>query len=182
MLLNPIIILFMNPIYQFTIPVVTKSLKALDQILAKTSDFLQEKGMEESHLLNLQLAPDMFPFKKQVQIACDNAKGVAARLSGMEVPSHPDNEESIAELRTRIQKTLEILAGVTEASFKGAEARQVTLPYFPGKYLTGMDYAREYVLPNFFFHVTTAYALLRKEGMNIGKGDFLGDLPMKDLS
>ena len=171
----------MNPLYQFTVPVVTKALKALDQILEKTPAFLQEKGRQESSLMDLRLAPDMFPFKKQVQIACDNAKGVAARLSGMEVPSHADTEETIAELRVRIQKTLEFIGGVSEASFEGAESRQITLPYFPGIYLTGMDYAREYVLPNFFFHVTTAYALLRKEGMNIGKGDYLGGLPMKEL-
>lgn len=171
----------MTPLYDFTVPVFVKSLKALDAILGKATDFLNEKGLTETSLLELRLAPDMFPFKKQVQIACDNAKGAAARLAGIEVPSHPDTEENLTELRARITKTLEFLSTVPETAFAEATTRQVTLPYFPNQYMTGFDYTREYVLPNFFFHLTAAYALLRKEGMSIGKADYIGGLPLRDL-
>ncbi len=171
----------MNHLYDFTLPVFVKSLKALDAILVKAEAFLQEKGLSEASLLDLRLAPDMFPFKKQVQIVCDNAKGAAARLAGMDVPSHPDTEEHLAELRARIAKTLEFLATVPESAFADAGTRQITLPYFPGTFMTGFDYAREYALPNFFFHLTTAYAILRKEGMSLGKADYMGALPFQTL-
>ncbi len=172
----------MNPLYSFTIPVFVKSLTALDGILVKTEAFLKEKGLAEDELLNLQLAPDMFPFKKQVQIVCDNAKGAAGRLSGTEVPTHADDEKSLSELRERIAKTLSFINTIPETAFEAAATRQVTLPYFPGKFMTGFDYTREYVLPNFFFHLTTAYALLRKEGMNLGKADYIGGMPLQDLA
>ena len=172
----------MNSIYQFTIPVFIKSLKALDGVLAKAQVYVEEKGLNEAALLEERLAPDMFPFVKQVQVACDNAKGAAARLSGTEIPSHADQEKSLAELRARIAKTLEYLATITEVSFEGAETRQATLPYFPGKFMSGLDYAREYALPNFFFHVTTAYAILRKHGATIGKADYMGGLPLQDMN
>lgn len=171
----------MNYIYTFTLPVFVKSLAALDEILVKADAFLKEKGLEESSLLELRLAPDMFPFKKQVQMICDNAKGASARLAGMDVPSHEDTEQSLNELRARIEKTLDFLATIPESAFENAADRQITLPYFPGKYMTGIGYASEYAVPNFFFHLTTAYALLRKEGLAIGKADYLGGLPLKDL-
>ena len=171
----------MNYIYAFTLPIFVKSLAALDQILAKADAFLKEKGLEEASFLDLRLAPDMFPFKKQVQMICDNAKGSSARLAGMDVPSHEDTEQSLSELRARIQKTLDFLATIPESAFEHAADRQITLPYFPGKYMTGIGYASEYAVPNFFFHLTTAYALLRKEGVAIGKMDYLGGLPLKDL-
>lgn len=171
----------MNPLYQFTLPIFTKSLKALDQLIAKIETQLADKNIEESVLMEARLAPDMFPFKKQVQVVCDNAKGAAARLAGTEIPSHPDTEATLEELRARIAKTLNFLATIDESSFADAADRQTTLPYFPGKYMTGFDYAREYALPNFFFHLTTAYAILRKEGFEIGKADYMGGLPLKDV-
>jgi hypothetical protein len=171
----------MENIYTFTLPLLTKSLSALDTLLSKAEAFAKEKGLSDSDLLNQRLAPDMFPFKKQVQVACDNAKGAAARLSGTEAPVFDDTEETFAELHARIQKTQEYLNTFTEGSFKDGAERQVTLPYFPAKYMTGFDYAREYVLPNFFFHVSMAYAILRKEGAPIGKADYMGGLPLKDL-
>ncbi|MEO5928062.1 MAG: DUF1993 domain-containing protein [Patescibacteria group bacterium] len=171
----------MNPLYQFTVPVFQKSLKALDGLLVKAEAFVKEKGIEESVLLDDRLAPDMFPFKKQIQIACDNAKGVSARLAGQEVPSHEDTEMTIAELRARIAKTLEFIGTISEDMFADAATRKVTLPYFPGKFMTGFDYAREYALPNFLFHVVTAYAILRKQGAVIGKEDFIGGVPLQDV-
>ncbi len=171
----------MNDIYQFTLPGMVKSLSALDTILTKAEAFAKEKGLEESTLLNERLAPDMFPLKKQVQVACDNAKGAAARLAGSEAPSFPDTEETFVELHARIKKTLDYVATFSEDSFSDAATRQITLPYFPGKYMTGFDYAREYVIPNFLFHIAIAYAILRKEGMPLGKVDYFGSIPLRDL-
>lgn len=171
----------MNPTYQFTIPLFVKTLKALDQLLVKAEAHVKEKGLDEAALLDQRLAPDMFPLKKQIQVACDNAKGAAARLSGKEVPAHADDEQTFADLHKRIEKTLAFVQTVSEEAFAEADARQVTLPYFPGKYMTGFDYAREYAIPNFFFHVTVAYSLLRKEGLAIGKADFMGGLPLRDV-
>jgi hypothetical protein len=128
-----------------------------------------------------RIAPDMFPFPKQVQIATDTAKGAAARLSGQEIPSYEDTEATLDELIARIDKTITFLSSVPESSFKDAKDVQVVLPFFPGKYLAGFDYAREFALPNFFFHVSMAYALVRKNGVSIGKMDYLGTLPFYDL-
>lgn len=172
----------MNYLYQFTLPVFVKSLTALDQLLSKIKGQIASKNIDEASLMEAKLASDMFPFKKQIQIACDNAKGAVARLAGVEIPSHPDTETNVAELQARIKKTLDFLSTFSENSFEKAETQQITLPYFPGKYLSGFDYAREYALPNFFFHMTTAYAILRKEGFDIGKADYMGGLPLKELS
>lgn len=172
----------MNPIYQFTVPVFVKSLNALDALLGKVQTQLADKQVDEVTLMEVRLAPDMFPFTRQVQIACDNAKGSAARLAGLEIPSYPDTEMTITALRARITKTLDFLATVPERAFEAAAERQITLPYFPGKYMTGFDYAREYAVPNFLFHVVTAYAILRMKGFEIGKTDYTGGLPLKDLA
>lgn len=155
-------------------------LKALDGVLTKAETYAKEKGLPESALLDAKLIDDMFPMKKQVQVATDNAKGAAARLGGLEVPVFADDEQSFADLHARIAKTLAFLDTVKEESFADAANRRITLPYFPGKYMTGEGYAYEYVLPNFFFHITTAYAILRKEGVPVGKADYMGGLPLID--
>lgn len=169
----------MNSIYQFTVPVFIKHLKALDGILIKTQTAVQEQGWTEAEMMESRLAPDMFPFKKQIQVACDNAKGATCRLAGVDVPVHADDEITLADLRTRIQKTLEIVLTCSEDAFTDAATRHITLPYFPNQFMTGWDYAREYALPNFFFHVTTAYAILRQKGLAIGKADYMGGLPLQ---
>jgi uncharacterized protein len=168
---------FMSSLYTYTVPIFIKSLGSLKNILMKA----EAHGVDEKALLGDTLAPDMFPFVRQVQIACDNAKGATARLSGIENPSFPDTEVTLAELKARIDKTVAFLQSVPESAFVGAETRQVTLPYFPGKYMDGSDYVREHALPNFFFHVTIAYGLVRKAGVGIGKNDYLNGLPLKDL-
>lgn len=167
----------MNQLYAFSVPVFTKALKALDGVLAKAI----ASGKDGATLVNAQLAPDMFPLKKQVQIASDNAKGVSARLAGVEIPSYEDTEETLVELQARIAKTLEFIGSLPESSFEGAADRQIVLPFIPGKYMTGSDYLEQYALANFFFHVTTAYGILRKEGVEIGKADFIGGMPLRDL-
>lgn len=169
-------------LYTVTVPLFVKMLGNLKNLSAKAQAHAKETGMSEDAFLNDALAPDMFPLKRQIQIASDQAKGAAARLAGKEAPKMEDTEATFAELQTRLDKTIEYLKTITEADFKDAATRQITLPYFPGKYFMGTDYALEYALPNFLFHVTTAYALMRKNGVQIGKADYMGNLSLADLS
>lgn len=171
----------MSEIYSFTVPMFEKMLTAMKTVLEKGEAFAKEKGTSEAEMLDSRLAPDMLPLTRQVQIATDNAKGACARLTGMEIPKYEDDETTFAQLLARIDKTLALLKTVPESAFEQAAQAQVTLPYFPGKYMTGEGYAHEYVIPNFLFHVTTAYAILRMKGVPLGKGDFLGGLPLKDF-
>lgn len=168
----------MNLAYQFTLPVFVRMLNAFDGILAKTIVWAQEQGISEKEVLEMRLAPDMFPFVKQVQVACDNAKGAAARLSGIDAPQHEDTETSLAALRERIAKTIVFVESVPESAFEQALEKKITLPYFPGMYMEGLDYARGYAIGNFFFHLVTAYDLLRMKGLPIGKQDYFGGLDM----
>ena len=171
----------MYNLYDFTVPVFIKHLGGLKNVLLKAQTFLREKGMSEGEFLASALAPDMFPLTRQVQVACDNAKGATGRLAGIEIPAKEDNEKTIDELIARIDWTLDFVKSVPASAFAGAEERQVTLPYFKGKYMTGFDYAREYAVPNFLFHVVTAYGLVRKAGVPIGKADYMNGYPLKDL-
>lgn len=171
----------MNDIYTYTVPVFIKSLGGLKKVLVKAEAFAKEKGMSEEDFLADRLAPDMFPLVKQVQVACDNAKGAVARLSGTEMPKHEDTEKTFSELLTRIDRTVEFLQSVPESAFADAATRQIILPYYKDKYLTGFDYTREYALPNFFFHLVTAYGIVRKNGVPIGKADYANGISFKDL-
>ena len=171
----------MDSIYTYTVPVFIKHLTALRNILDKTAAFAEEKKIDPLVLLSDRLSPDMFALTRQIQIACDNAKAASARLSGVEVPKHDDTETTIPELQARIDKTLAFIQSIPEASFKDAATVKVTLPYFPGMYMTGFDYAREYAIPNFFFHKTIAYGILRHQGVPLGKTDFMLSLPLKNL-
>ena len=172
----------MNEVYNFTVPVFEKHLNALKGVLTKSEAFAKEKGLDEKAVLQTALAPDMFPLVKQVQVACDNAKGLVARLSKSENPKHEDTEQTFSELQARIDKTLAFVSTATPDSFKDLDSIQVVLAYFPGKYMTAFDYAREYALPNFFFHTVTAYDIVRHLGVQIGKEDFMdGKMPFKDL-
>jgi hypothetical protein len=171
----------MNEIYTYTVPIFIKSLGGLKTVLTKAQAFAKEKGMSDADFLADRLAPDMFPLVKQVQTACDNAKASAARLSGVEAPKFDDNEQTFAELLARVDMTVAFLQSVPEAAFAGAAERQVIIPYFKGKYLVGFDYAREYAIPNFFFHLVTAYGIVRKNGVAIGKDDYANGINFKDL-
>lgn len=163
-----------------TVPVFKKMLGQLDHLLSKGAAYAIEKGITEDALLSNRLAPDMFPFSKQIQIASDNAKGCVARLCGIEAPVMEDNEASVADLHERIAKTIAFLESVSVEQFDGAKDRSVTLKYYPGKHFSGHDYLTEYALPNFFFHVNVAYALLRSLGVDIGKSDYIGHLSLKE--
>ncbi len=167
----------MDSIYEFTVPVFIKMLGGLKGVLQKA----KEHGGDEAALLNDKLAEDMFPLVKQVQVATDNAKGVVSRLTKVETPKFEDTETTLAELDARIDKTIVFLQTVKEEDFAEATKAQVTLPWFPGKFMSGYDYAREYAIPNFFFHTATAYGIIRKNGVQIGKADFINGLPLQDL-
>lgn len=168
------------PLYDATVPQLSKMLRNMDRWLEKAAAFTAEKSIDEATLLATRLAPDQFPLVKQVQAACDQAKTVAALLAGKEVPKHPDTEKTIAELRTRIQTCRSYLETFTAADFEGADSRPLALPFFPGKVITGANFLNEMALPNFYFHATTAYAILRHKGLDMGKRDFLGGLTLTD--
>ena len=166
--------------YQATVPQLKKMLNNLDKWLDAAVAHAAKKSFEPSVLLNARLAPDQYPLTRQIQSCCDGAKFTAARLAGKEAPKHPDTETTLEELRARIRSTLEFLDTVTEADFAGAKERMITLPFMPGKGLTAADYLNEMALPNFYFHATTAFAILRHNGVDIGKMAFLGSLNLRD--
>jgi hypothetical protein len=151
-----------------------KQLGQLDKWLATTEAFAQERKIEPSVFPGLRLAPDQFPLSKQVQTACDTAKLAASRLTGKDAPSHPDTEQTLAELRARVASTITYLETLSEQDFAEADSRKVTQPRWEGKWMTGADYFVEHALPNFFFHLSHSYALLRHNGVQLGKRDYLG--------
>lgn len=165
-----------NPYFDMTVPLFKKTLTALDNFLAKGSESIVATGKTEEEFLNSRLAPDMFPLLKQIQIATDNAKGCAGRLAGVEIPVMEDNETTVAGLHERIAKTIEFISTLTEDQFEGAGERPIALKYFAPKTFSGKVYLTEYVLPNYFFHVTTAYAIMRMLGADLGKEDYIGGL------
>lgn len=161
--------------YQASIPVFTRQLNNLSTILGLAADQADARKIEQSVLLNARLAPDMFPLVRQVQIACDSAKAGIALLAGIEAPHQADDETSFAELQARIAATLTFLAGVDAAQLDGSEARSVVLKRRDKEtQFQGQAFLLDHVMPNFYFHYTTAYAILRHNGMAIGKRDFLG--------
>lgn len=162
-------------IYEASVVPMTRSLTALAKILDKAVAQAKAEDKPLSDLLDAKLAADMRPFPFQIQSASDAAKGCAARLAGIDAPSMPDTETTFAELSARIQKTIDFLNSVKPAQLAGAEDREIVLKFPNGEFkFTGRDYVAGFALPNFYFHVTTAYALLRHKGINIGKMDFLG--------
>lgn len=157
-----------------------KQLRQLDGWLATATAHAESKSFDPDVLLAARLAPDQFPLARQVQTSCDNAKFAAARLSGKEAPSHPDTEKTMAELRARVASTLAWLDGLGADAFAGAGDRVVSQARWEGRTMTAGDYLVEYALPNFYFHVAHVYALLRHNGVPLGKRDFLGALTMKE--
>jgi len=159
-----------------SVPIFERMLRGLLTWFDKAEAHARARGFDSANYLGLRLAPDMLPLLKQVQIASDTAKGAVARLAGVEVPKWPDDEATLDDLRTRVRRTLEFVGSLPADAFDGADARTITLPMrnrdplvFPGE-----DYLRFFALPNFYFHMTTTYALLRHAGVPIGKTDYLG--------
>lgn len=153
------------------------SLKNLKAILLKARTFAEERKFDENNYLGLRLAPDMFPLVKQVQITTDIAKGAAARLAGKTAPVYEDKENTLAELLTRLDRTIEFLQTLGHEDFKNYPSTKISFPWKSGVFLAGQDFYTSHALPNFYFHMTTTYALLRHAGVVIGKGDFLGEQP-----
>ncbi len=161
--------------YQASIPAFTQVLTALSGVLDKAEAHATAKKIDPAVLLATRLSPDMFPLSRQVQIACDFAKGTAARLSGVENPAYADTETSFADLRARIAKTVGFLGSVLAATIDGTEDKDITMKVGPQEmHFKGQPYLVNFALPNFYFHATTAYAILRANGVELGKGDFLG--------
>lgn len=165
--------------YKLTVTSFINGLRNLSAILDKGAAHADKKKFDMEVLLNSRLAPDQFHMIRQIQIACDTAKLCAARLTGKEAPSHPDTEKTFAEVKARIQSTIAFLETLAEKDYAEAATRRVSQPRWEGKWLNGEEYVLHHAIPNFYFHVTTAYAILRHNGVEIGKGDYLGQLPFR---
>ena len=164
--------------YEASIPVFQRALTNLSTILGKAAAHAEAKKFDPVVLVNARLAPDMLPLSRQIQIAVDHARGAAARLAGLERPPVADTEATLDELQARIASTLAYIGTFTPAQIDGSESREITLPLRTGEVkLKGQPYLLHFAFPNFWFHVTTAYAILRHNGVDIGKLDFLGPLP-----
>ncbi len=167
----------MSFMYAISIPPMIRSLTSLRAILEKSVAYAEAKKIDSSILVHARLYPDMYPLSRQVQIATDVAKGAASRLAGVEPPKYEDNESSFSELFARIDKTLALLNSFTADQINGSEGKTILLPrHDRTSEFTGLAYLTDFVLPNIYFHITTCYAILRHNGVEIGKKDFLGNI------
>ena len=162
--------------YHGSVPVFLQLLPATSTCLDKAQAFAESRKYDPTLLLSARLAPDMFPLTRQVQLACDFAKNSSARLMGVEAPRFEDNEKTFDELKARVARTLDYLGSASASAFEGAEGRDIKIPLRDQTLeMKGLPYLQNWALPNFFFHVVTAYAILRHNGVEIGKRDFLAD-------
>ncbi|MBO3273981.1 DUF1993 domain-containing protein [Pseudomonas schmalbachii] len=162
-------------IYEASVPVFIRMLGNLSTILGKAAAHAEAKSIDQAVLVNARLAPDMFALARQVQIASDSAKGCAARLAGVDVPSYPDEETTLEQLQARIAKTVEFLKAIKPEQLEGSEKRTINLKMRTREVsFSGRDFLLGFAMPNFYFHVTTAYDILRHNGVEVGKMDFLG--------
>lgn len=165
-----------SSIFQFCTKQQVRVLRNLQGILAKGAEYADHKKFNIEVLLLARLAPDQFPLMRQIQIACDTAKFNAARFTGTTAPSHPDEEKTLAEAIARIDSVIQYLMSFKETDFAGASQRKITNARWESKWMTGNDFFHQYAAPNVYFHVTTAYAILRHNGVDLGKGAYLGNL------
>jgi hypothetical protein len=165
--------------YELTNTQFIKMLGNLSALLDKAAAYADSKKFESSVLLEARLAPDQFPFTRQIQITCDTAKLCASRLTGKDAPTHADTEKTLPELKARIASVISYLQGFSEKDYAGSAERHVTQARWEGQYLTGHDFILHHALPNFYFHLTTAYSILRHNGVEVGKKDYLGPMPFK---
>ena len=161
--------------YQASAPRFVNILHNLSAIIDKAEAHCAAKKIEPSALTTARLFPDMFPFTRQVQIACDTAKGAVARLAGVDIPKHEDTEQTFAELKARIAKAIDFVESVSAGKIDGSEDKEIVLQMRSGeRRFKGMQYLLGHAYPNFYFHVTTAYNILRHNGVEVGKADFIG--------
>ena len=160
--------------YTETFSQMKKQLGQLDKWLSTAAEHAKAKSFDPNVLASSRLAPDQFPLTRQVQICCDSVKVAASFLTGKPAESQPDNEVTLEELQARVRSIIKLLDGLTPADFNGAAERVVSQPRWKGEWMTGADYFVQHALPNFYFHLTTAYAILRHNGVALGKRDYLG--------
>lgn len=167
-----------HPLFDATIPAFTRSLKALDACLDKAQAHADGLKCDIANILGSRLAPDMFPLSRQIQIACDFAKSISSRMAGVDVPGYEDNEVTLADFKARIAKTIAYINTITPEQFEGSETRTISIPMRDGskREYVGAPYLNHAGLPNFYFHLTSAYAILRHNGVQVGKKDFIGSV------
>lgn len=166
-------------LYEMTAPQFIKTLKNLNAMLDTAAAFADSKKIDGTVLVQSRLIADQLPLAAQVQFACDSAKLGCARITGKNSPENADTEKTIAELKARVDSTISFLQTMSAKDFEGADARRVTTPRWEGKSLSGTEYVIHHTIPNFYFHVTTAYAILRSNGVDVGKKAYLGPMPFK---
>lgn len=166
-------------LYDITITQFVKGLNQLNTFFDKASHYAETKKFDVDVLLNSRLAPDQFPFIRQVQMACDTAKLGVSRLTAKDAPTNDDTEKTLDELKARVASTISYLEKFSEKDFADSTTRHVTTPRWDGQYLLGSEYVLNHVLPNFYFHITTAYSILRANGVDVGKKDYLGKMPFR---
>lgn len=169
------------PLYDACVPQLSKMLSNLSNWLDEAEQVAKSKRFEPSVLLAARLAPDQYPLLRQIQASCDTAKFTLARLSGKTPPTHPDTEQTWEEIRARVAAVIEYLNTFEAKDFDGAEQRVIPLPFLPGKALKAGDYLNEMALPNFYFHLNIAYAILRHNGVPLGKTTYVGSLNLVDV-
>jgi hypothetical protein len=169
-------------LYEYSVPTFVQMLENLSSWLDKAQAHADAKKFDSAVYLSARLAPDQFPFVRQVQSSCDNAKLAIARLTGKEAPKHADDETTLAQLKARVASTLEWVRAAKPEDFQGAAERKLQFPWAPGKFVWGKDLLRQHALPNFYFHLTHTYAILRHNGVDLGKRDYLQGLQMHDLA
>ncbi|MGZ3424509.1 MAG: DUF1993 domain-containing protein [Polyangiales bacterium] len=167
--------------YYSNVKQLAKMLGNVDSWLDKAEAFAKAKNFDVNVLLQARLAPDQYPLVRQLQAVCDGPKFLAARLAGKEPPKHPDTETTLAELRTRLRAVREYLEGFKASDFEGSDARVIALPFMPGKGMAAADYVTQMALPNVYFHLGHSYAILRHNGVDLGKMDYIGAIDLKDL-
>ncbi len=165
--------------FEMTVTQFVKMLGNLSAFMDKAALYAETRKFDMDVLLNARLAPDQFNFIRQVQIACDTAKLGASRLTGKEAPPHADTEKTLPELKARIESTIAYLKTFSPKDYMETAGRKVSQPRWEGKWLSGEEFATQHVIPNFYFHLTTAYAILRHNGVDVGKKDYLGAMPYK---
>lgn len=167
-------------LFELTVPQLAKTLQNLDRWLKSGEQYAEQRKFPIDNLIQARLAADQYPLVKQVQATCDNAKFIAGRLAQKDWPAHADTETTFEQLHARIAAVQTYLAGFKPEDFAGSEERKISLPWMQGKWMSGLEYVTQFALPNFYFHVTLAYAILRHNGVPLGKIDFIGSVAMRD--
>ncbi|MBC7472324.1 MAG: DUF1993 domain-containing protein [candidate division SR1 bacterium] len=167
-------------IYEFSVEMMVKSTNSIIVILQKADSLKTENGMSDVEILQARLAPDMLPFVKQIQIVSDNLKGHVSKLAGIEAPVMEDTETTLAQLIQRLKTTVEFAQNVNASTLEQADERKILMPRFSDKTIKPNNFLRDFGIPNFYFHLVTAYGILRNLGFEIGKGDYIGEVQFDD--